>query len=151
MRSYQELVAFNHSFPCCNYLTRIGKDLKKYLKMKGHQNLSWKVLENCPNFLKIIFLIYIHCYKLKFPVEIQQAEMKKHSGVFVTVSLSLVLSLMYTFIFFLSIQKGIYLTARGQDINRQPNILYISTDDARSWIALHEFVDVSTKRLNDFS
>ncbi|KAL4233980.1 hypothetical protein ACF0H5_005635 [Mactra antiquata] len=38
-------------------------------------------------------------------------------------------------------QKGIYHTARGQDINRQPNILYISTDDAKSWSALHEFVD----------
>ena len=40
-------------------------------------------------------------------------------------------------------QKGIYLTARGQDINRQPNILYISTDGGRNWHALHEFVDVS--------
>ena len=40
------------------------------------------------------------------------------------------------------LQKGIFLTARGQDINRQPNILYISTDCARSWHALHEFVDV---------
>jgi hypothetical protein len=50
-------------------------------------------------------------------------------------------------------QKGIYLTARGQDINRQPNILYISADDARSWIALHEFVDVrtrSTEKMNMF-
>ncbi|KAL4233979.1 hypothetical protein ACF0H5_005634 [Mactra antiquata] len=39
-------------------------------------------------------------------------------------------------------QKGIYMTARGQDINKQPNILYITTDDAQSWTALHEFVDL---------
>lgn len=38
--------------------------------------------------------------------------------------------------------KGIFLTARGQDINRQPNILYITTDHGRSWTALHEFVNV---------
>ncbi|WAR13356.1 ITPR1-like protein, partial [Mya arenaria] len=38
-------------------------------------------------------------------------------------------------------QKGIYLTARGQDINKQPNILYLTTDEGRSWLALHEFVD----------
>ncbi|KAK7504550.1 hypothetical protein BaRGS_00004036, partial [Batillaria attramentaria] len=38
-------------------------------------------------------------------------------------------------------QKGVYLTARGQDINRQPNILYISTTNGASWQALHEFVD----------
>ncbi|XP_076470932.1 inositol 1,4,5-trisphosphate-gated calcium channel ITPR2-like isoform X2 [Babylonia areolata] len=37
--------------------------------------------------------------------------------------------------------KGVYLTARGQDINRQPNILYISTTNGVSWQALHEFVD----------
>ena len=43
----------------------------------------------------------------------------------------------------ISLQKGIFLTARGQDINRQPNILYISTDSGRGWQALHEFVDVS--------
>ena len=42
-------------------------------------------------------------------------------------------------------QKGIFLTARGQDINRQPNILYISTNCGHSWQALHEFVDVSIK------
>ncbi|BFZ19740.1 hypothetical protein BsWGS_22779 [Bradybaena similaris] len=38
-------------------------------------------------------------------------------------------------------QKGVYQTARGQDINRQPNILYISTTGGKSWMALHEFVD----------
>ncbi|KAL5022859.1 hypothetical protein ScPMuIL_002014, partial [Solemya velum] len=37
--------------------------------------------------------------------------------------------------------RGIYLTARGQDINRQPNILYISTTNGKTWQALHEFVD----------
>ncbi|GFN95264.1 inositol 1,4,5-trisphosphate receptor type 1 [Plakobranchus ocellatus] len=41
----------------------------------------------------------------------------------------------------LSLKSGVYLTARGQDINRQPNILYISTDSTKSWQALHEFVD----------
>ncbi|XP_055891550.1 inositol 1,4,5-trisphosphate receptor type 1-like isoform X4 [Biomphalaria glabrata] len=38
-------------------------------------------------------------------------------------------------------QHGVYLTARGQDINRQPNILYLSTTGGKSWVALHEFVD----------
>ncbi|KAK3086885.1 hypothetical protein FSP39_024881 [Pinctada imbricata] len=37
--------------------------------------------------------------------------------------------------------QGTFLTARGQDINRQPNILYITTDHGRSWTALHSFVD----------
>ncbi|XP_078335085.1 inositol 1,4,5-trisphosphate-gated calcium channel ITPR2-like [Crassostrea virginica] len=37
--------------------------------------------------------------------------------------------------------KGIFLTARGQDINRQPNILYITTDHGRTWTSLHEFVN----------
>ncbi|XP_060552412.1 inositol 1,4,5-trisphosphate receptor type 2-like [Ruditapes philippinarum] len=37
--------------------------------------------------------------------------------------------------------RGIFLTARGQDINKQPNILYITTDDAKTWSALHDFVN----------
>lgn len=41
--------------------------------------------------------------------------------------------------------KGIFLTARGQDINRQPNILYITTDHGRTWTSLHEFVNVRFK------
>ncbi|XP_052063005.1 inositol 1,4,5-trisphosphate receptor type 1-like [Mytilus californianus] len=39
--------------------------------------------------------------------------------------------------------RGIFLTARGQDINRQPNILYITTDSGATWRALHQFVDPS--------
>ncbi|XP_071092410.1 inositol 1,4,5-trisphosphate-gated calcium channel ITPR3-like isoform X4 [Haliotis cracherodii] len=51
-------------------------------------------------------------------------------------------------------QHGAYLTARGQDINRQPNILYISTTAGKTWVALHEFVDeesaVYDKDTHDF-
>ncbi|CAG2222632.1 unnamed protein product [Mytilus edulis] len=39
--------------------------------------------------------------------------------------------------------RGTFLTARGQDINRQPNILYITTDSGATWRALHQFVDPS--------
>ncbi|KAH9498184.1 hypothetical protein Btru_007905 [Bulinus truncatus] len=42
-------------------------------------------------------------------------------------------------------QHGVYLTARGQDINRQPNILYLSTSGGKGWVALHEFVDESNE------
>lgn len=45
-------------------------------------------------------------------------------------------------------RKGVFLTARGQDINRQPNILYISTDSGSSWVALHEFVDENSAIYN---
>ncbi|CAH1798712.1 unnamed protein product [Owenia fusiformis] len=38
-------------------------------------------------------------------------------------------------------RKGIYLTDRGQNINGQPNIIYVSSDDGKNWTALHEFVD----------
>ncbi|XP_041375499.1 inositol 1,4,5-trisphosphate receptor type 3-like [Gigantopelta aegis] len=38
-------------------------------------------------------------------------------------------------------KEGVFLTARGQDINRQPNILYLSTTAGKSWVALHEFID----------
>ncbi|XP_021341779.1 inositol 1,4,5-trisphosphate receptor type 2-like [Mizuhopecten yessoensis] len=37
--------------------------------------------------------------------------------------------------------RGIYLTGRGQDINRQPNILYITTNGGKTWDSLHTFVD----------
>ncbi|KAK3610322.1 hypothetical protein CHS0354_029791 [Potamilus streckersoni] len=40
-------------------------------------------------------------------------------------------------------RKGVFLTARGQDINRMPNILYVSTNNGHSWQALHEFLDES--------
>ncbi|ESO91009.1 hypothetical protein LOTGIDRAFT_163525 [Lottia gigantea] len=45
-------------------------------------------------------------------------------------------------------KKGVYLTARGQDINRQPNILYLSTSNGQDWMALHEFVDESNPYYN---
>ncbi|XP_055955374.1 inositol 1,4,5-trisphosphate receptor type 1 [Patella vulgata] len=45
-------------------------------------------------------------------------------------------------------KKGVYLTARGQDINRQPNILYISTTNGKDWMALHEFVDEANPYYN---
>lgn len=52
------------------------------------------------------------------------------------------------YIMFVFQGKGIFLTARGQDINRQPNILYITTDHGRSWTALHEFVNVRSISIN---
>ena len=32
---------------------------------------------------------------------------------------------------------------RGQNINKRPNIVYVSMDCGTSWVALHQFVDVS--------
>ena len=34
-----------------------------------------------------------------------------------------------------------YLTERGQNVNGQPNVIYLSTDNAATWLPLHEFVD----------
>ena len=34
-----------------------------------------------------------------------------------------------------------YLTERGQNVNGQPNVIYLSTDNASTWQPLHEFVD----------
>ncbi|CAD5116200.1 DgyrCDS5116 [Dimorphilus gyrociliatus] len=36
--------------------------------------------------------------------------------------------------------RGVYLTQRGQNIRRQTNIIYISTDLGYTWSPLHEFV-----------
>ncbi len=36
-----------------------------------------------------------------------------------------------------------FLTERGQNVNGQPNIIYVSTDNGTNWTPLHEFVDVS--------
>ena len=44
-------------------------------------------------------------------------------------------------IFFL--QDSVYLTDRGQNINKRPNIVYVSTNNTKTWKPLHEFVDVS--------
>jgi len=37
-----------------------------------------------------------------------------------------------------------FLTERGQNVNGQPNIIYVSTDNGATWFPLHEFVDVRT-------
>lgn len=36
-----------------------------------------------------------------------------------------------------------FLTERGQNVNGQPNIIYVSADNGAIWSPLHEFVDVS--------
>ncbi|KAJ8303557.1 hypothetical protein KUTeg_019953 [Tegillarca granosa] len=36
---------------------------------------------------------------------------------------------------------SVYLMDRGQNINKRPNIVYVSTDNAQNWIPLHLFVD----------
>jgi len=35
-----------------------------------------------------------------------------------------------------------FLTERGQNVNGQPNIIYVSMDNGTGWLPLHEFVDV---------
>lgn len=35
-----------------------------------------------------------------------------------------------------------FLTERGQNVNGQPNIIYVSTDNGTIWHPLHEFVEV---------
>ncbi|XP_064627454.1 inositol 1,4,5-trisphosphate receptor type 1-like isoform X9 [Lineus longissimus] len=37
--------------------------------------------------------------------------------------------------------RGLYLTERGQNIHKTPNICYVSTDRGKNWAPLHEFVD----------
>lgn len=40
-------------------------------------------------------------------------------------------------------QSGMrFLTERGQNVNGQPNIIYVSMDNGTTWSPLHEFVDV---------
>ena len=34
-----------------------------------------------------------------------------------------------------------YLTERGQNVNGQPNVIYLSIDSGSTWQPLHEFVD----------
>ncbi|KAK3085572.1 hypothetical protein FSP39_005468 [Pinctada imbricata] len=38
-------------------------------------------------------------------------------------------------------RDSVYLTDRGQNINKRPNIVYISYDNAETWVPLHLFVD----------
>jgi len=35
-----------------------------------------------------------------------------------------------------------FLTERGQNVNGQPNIIYVSMDNGIVWTPLHEFLDV---------
>ncbi|KAK7114914.1 hypothetical protein V1264_000891 [Littorina saxatilis] len=44
-----------------------------------------------------------------------------------------------------SYKDSIYLMDRGQNINKRPNIVYVSMDGAASWVALHQFVDPSSE------
>ena len=37
--------------------------------------------------------------------------------------------------------KARYLTERGQNVNGQPNVIYLSIDSGSTWQPLHEFVD----------
>ncbi|KAL3860316.1 hypothetical protein ACJMK2_010455, partial [Sinanodonta woodiana] len=38
-------------------------------------------------------------------------------------------------------KESVYLTDRGQNINKRPNIVYVSTDKGHGWTPLHEFVN----------
>ncbi|XP_055890997.1 inositol 1,4,5-trisphosphate receptor-like isoform X3 [Biomphalaria glabrata] len=38
-------------------------------------------------------------------------------------------------------KDSVYLLDRGQNINKSPNIVYISVDGRATWVALHQFVD----------
>ena len=40
-------------------------------------------------------------------------------------------------------QESVYLTDRGQNINKRPNIVYVSTDGGTDWMPLYTFVDVN--------
>jgi len=35
-----------------------------------------------------------------------------------------------------------FLTERGQNVNGQPNIIYVSMDNGGVWTPLHEFLEV---------
>ncbi len=44
---------------------------------------------------------------------------------------------------FPAIQSGVFVTERGQNIQKQTNVVYVSTDMGHTWSLLHEFFDVS--------
>ncbi|XP_076449737.1 inositol 1,4,5-trisphosphate-gated calcium channel ITPR1-like isoform X2 [Babylonia areolata] len=44
-----------------------------------------------------------------------------------------------------SYKDSIYLMERGQNINKRPNIVYVSMDCGNTWLALHQFVDPSSE------
>jgi len=41
-----------------------------------------------------------------------------------------------------------FLTERGQNVNGQPNIIYVSMNNSVVWNPLHEFLDVRTLSLS---
>ncbi|XP_059139568.1 inositol 1,4,5-trisphosphate receptor type 1-like isoform X3 [Physella acuta] len=41
-------------------------------------------------------------------------------------------------------KDSVYLIDRGQNINKRPNIVYISVNGGSSWVALHQFVDTES-------
>ncbi|PVD21456.1 hypothetical protein C0Q70_19629 [Pomacea canaliculata] len=42
-------------------------------------------------------------------------------------------------------KESIYLLDRGQNINKRPNIVYVSMDSGNTWVALHQFVDPTSE------
>ncbi|CAH1798283.1 unnamed protein product [Owenia fusiformis] len=44
--------------------------------------------------------------------------------------------------------SGVFLTERGQNLKKQTNVVFLSTDQSRTWVPLHEFVN---KTRPDFS
>ncbi|KAL4234550.1 hypothetical protein ACF0H5_006191 [Mactra antiquata] len=48
-----------------------------------------------------------------------------------------------------SYKDSVFLTDRGQNINKRPNIVYVSTNNTQSWTTLHEFVDPDSAEFNE--
>ncbi|XP_062618413.1 inositol 1,4,5-trisphosphate receptor type 1-like [Saccostrea cucullata] len=46
-------------------------------------------------------------------------------------------------------RDSVYLTDRGQNINKRPNIVYVSTDQGRTWVPLHVFVDFESSEYDE--
>ncbi|KAH3769464.1 hypothetical protein DPMN_170733 [Dreissena polymorpha] len=45
-------------------------------------------------------------------------------------------------------KDSVFLTDRGQNINKRPNIIYVSTNNTQSWVTLHEFVNPDSPEYN---
>ena len=76
------------------------------------------------DYRKLFYCVYLKCFV-------------HHQKVIITQSLILIASLPF------QENSARFLTERGQNVNGQPNIIYVSTDNGGTWIPLHEFVDVS--------
>ncbi|XP_046366515.2 inositol 1,4,5-trisphosphate receptor type 3-like isoform X5 [Haliotis rufescens] len=48
-----------------------------------------------------------------------------------------------------SYKDSVYLMDRGQNINKKPNIVYISVDGGSHWVALHHFVDPNSSEYDE--